>query len=307
MATINDLLYLLENGWSPHQARQSLKASPYRIRQMLASRRVKDLVDLHQQMALIMSQYRACCSMVQAVRTLEEIVCARKEPGEVSRRAAGQLLRMLGLMANHDRGLLNAQDVNMKLSGILRDFSPLSDSAHRQEPIKSSHAKDLQPNRPARHKRQTNTNPAACRVSRRRGPGQERPENDARPGDPAWPPQKDASVMPPPGEIEHGHAKKSVTTPPGEEDARVISPPGEIEHGHAKGSVTMPPDDIVVEPQTDAQRLLVLLGDKQSAIEHRNSNKPSLPLKQYTRPTPAINGRVRKRYCQDAFHKRRCY
>jgi hypothetical protein len=70
MATINELVGLIERGWAPSHIQEKLALKPYRLRQMLATRRLQGLLAVHQQLAEVVARHKACTSAAQAVRVL---------------------------------------------------------------------------------------------------------------------------------------------------------------------------------------------------------------------------------------------
>jgi hypothetical protein len=74
MATINELVGLIERGWAPSHIRQELKLKPYRLEQMLNSRRLQKFLAAHGRLARVASQYKACVLAVSAEASNGRIV-----------------------------------------------------------------------------------------------------------------------------------------------------------------------------------------------------------------------------------------
>jgi len=96
VATINQLVELIERGWPPHMIRQKLEIKPYRLAQMLSSPTVQHMVANHQRLTRLTSQYKACRHAMSAVGVLREVLQSTNVSGETARKAAGQMLRVAG-------------------------------------------------------------------------------------------------------------------------------------------------------------------------------------------------------------------
>ena len=96
MATLNQLVDLIECGWTPNRIRQELKLKPYRLEQMLNSPRLRQMLSDNQHLSQVFGKYTACALAVRAVRTLQDVASNGHTNGETVRRAAGQIIRLAG-------------------------------------------------------------------------------------------------------------------------------------------------------------------------------------------------------------------